>query len=72
KFYLNTNGRFKEKSGSQHGNNPITLAPPILDIGSDLYALRDVNGDGQIDILTRENTSSKVQIHYSNSWQATR
>ncbi|MEG3223315.1 SpvB/TcaC N-terminal domain-containing protein [Vibrio gigantis] len=67
KFYLNSNGRFKEKSGSQHGNNPITLAPPILDIGSDLYALRDVNGDGQIDILTRENTSSKVQIHYSNS-----
>ncbi|KAB0285345.1 type IV secretion protein Rhs [Vibrio fortis] len=65
KFYLNSNGRFKEKSGSHQGNNPITLESPIFDIGMEIYALRDVNGDGQIDILTRANKHSKVQIHYS-------
>ncbi|MGF1749350.1 SpvB/TcaC N-terminal domain-containing protein, partial [Vibrio cionasavignyae] len=43
------------------------LAPPILDVGNDVYAVRDINGDGWADILTRENDDAKVSIRYSVS-----
>ncbi len=66
-FYRNKNGDIETAPKANSDGEVAELAEPILVVDSEVYAVRDVNGDGWVDILTRENDNAKVQIHYSQA-----